>query len=101
MSFLDEVDSIESKLGFRRVNPIALIGIGLVALLVVGAKFGVPGALLPLQVLLFRRGLLSRANKRKLLNRSKRKLRYSYMLLALFPSLGWWSLCRELASKTR
>jgi competence protein ComEA len=53
MSFLEEVDSIESKLGFRRVNPIALIGIGLVALLAVGAivwcawgAFTAPGVVL-------------------------------------------------------
>ncbi len=37
MSFLDEVDSIGSKLGVRRVNPLALIGIAVVAVGVVAA----------------------------------------------------------------
>ncbi len=37
MSFLDEVDSLRSKLGFSRINPLALIGIAFVSIAVVVA----------------------------------------------------------------
>ncbi len=35
MSFLDEVDSLRSKLGFSRINPVALIGIAFIAIALV------------------------------------------------------------------
>lgn len=35
MSFLDEVDSLRSKLGFSRVNPAALVGIAFVSIAVI------------------------------------------------------------------
>lgn len=35
MSFLDEVDSLRSKLGFSRINPIALIGIAFISIALV------------------------------------------------------------------
>ncbi len=35
MSFLDEVDSLRSKLGFSRVNPVALVGIAFVSIAVI------------------------------------------------------------------
>ncbi len=37
MSFLDEVDSLRSKLGFSRINPLALIGLAFVSITVVVA----------------------------------------------------------------
>lgn len=35
MSFLDEVDSLQSKLGFSRINPVALVGIAFVSIAVI------------------------------------------------------------------